>query len=209
MIYTKKILATFAAIAFPFLMQSCSKDNQDVDGIEYEIQSVWRHPQNISKVDFEKEVSGHAWRWLSSNEIKENGKVDYSRGYYEDMCGGGPHNLYFGDNYYLRYFHDLSYPLGPVFRTVNSEYDDKTSTVYFVDNEGSRGSDEFVILKTDSQRLFVKEYMAITYDGNDGYRPVYAVSVYQKMTEEEYESYKKEFRDYNEAVKEHNEKYRQ
>ena len=211
MINTKQLFAVLSITAMSFAMPSCSKDNQDFTINENEIQTVWSNPNKISKEDFLSKISGKAWKWVSSNEIKEDGSVDFSRGYYDELLGGGPSDYYFDDNYYLNYYHDLSMGLGPVFRKSNSEYDDETSTIYWVDKDGKRGQADFVILKADSQHLIVKEYMALrsTGKGDNDLQPIYAISVYKRMSSSEYSTMKKEYRDFEEAEKEHNEKYRQ
>ena len=201
---TKQLFTILLIATLSFNISSCAKDNSDFTlNSTSEIQNAFENPQKLKTEDFEKKVSGYGWQLVTSYEIKEDGTIDYSRDYYEDRVDSSTKNYYFATDYYISYYNDLAFGLGDVFRKQNSEYDYQTSTIYPILEDGTRGNAAFVILKVDTNILFVKQLMGLRHaDNKEEYIPVYTVSAYKKMSNEDYEKMKNNHRNVEDAQKE-------
>ena len=140
--------------------------------------------QPISHADFLKYAEGNGWKHVSTYEIDENGRV-MKKGYYEGLEGASSSDYYFEkDSYSYNYF---SFPYGIVYSTTSYIYQEDGNRIGYTNRFDDSFFTRFQVLSIDEHELQVVEYLGFRSGENS--RDIFGLVTYQKMTDEERESY--------------------
>ena len=166
--FWKKMTAAAAALAGMIGMTSCSN-------LEHPLKLP--RGKKVSVEQFNRLAVGHAWKHVSTYEIRPDGSVKQKE-FYEGMCGGGPVEYYFKTAGQMYRFVGNP-PFNPIYRDTYSYKDNRLCT--------KDGTDEyFEILGLDEQYMHVKSHLGFR-DGKNDLEEIWGYTTYQKMTEQELE----------------------
>lgn len=136
-----------------------------------------------SAEEMQKYLIGNGWKHEASFAIQEDGNVEH-KSYYEEMDGVSPKDYYFADtNTFTEFFHSVAEAGRLVSKTHDWAYLEN-ETVIAIDPQNSATPAPRVmqILEAKEQSMVVVQL--IGFIGQD-FKPLYAVSIYDKMTEKE------------------------
>lgn len=177
-------LASFVAIVMGFA--ACDGEDVEMPRFQYDENGRCYQPdaQPISYAEFLKYAEGNGWKYVSSYEIDEKGRV-LKRGYYENMSGASSNNYYFEkDRYSYEFF---SFPWGRAYSTTSYIYQEDGNRIGHINRFDDSFFTQFQVLSIDENELQVVEYLA--YRSGENSRDVYGLVTYRKMTDEECEDY--------------------
>lgn len=182
----KKLLLLASLVAIVMSFAACNNDDVDVPRFAYDADGRCYQPnaQPISHAEFLKYAEGNGWKHVSTYEIDEKGRV-MKKGYYEDLEGASSSDYYFEKDSYS--YNNFSFPYGTVYSTTSYIYQEDGNRIGYTNRFDDSFFTQFQVLSIDEHELQVVEYLGFRSGENS--RDIFGLVTYQKMTDEERESY--------------------
>ena len=207
---TKKFLSFVLTIACSILLGSCEKaeglsvENCKLDmslfsqtyTIDDEGCCVLKGAKPITSGEVQSEVVNYGWESIATYEVQSNGKLSQEE-YWKDRFGGSPTNYWFESSQQLvQYFYMDSKPAF-CFRHVSWSYDAAKGFILSGNDKLATADRYEQILKLGESNgrtlMYTMSKIAITSDGNNGNKPVYAMIVYKRLTDYELKKMKESY----------------
>lgn len=143
-------------------------------------------PLNIfdSTADVQKYLIGNGWKHIESHLIKDDGKIE-QESYYENMYGATPISYYFNDTNTLTEIYFSDEEAGRLVNNLHTwEYlCDQTLIVIDQEVSATPAPNVIQIVEAKEQAMWIIQLIGLSND-----KPLYALSLYGKMTDKEKQS---------------------
>lgn len=199
---TKKFLSFVLTIACSLLLGSCensegliiedSKLDMSLFSQTYTIDDegccVLKGAKPITRGEVQSKVLNYGWKSIATYEVLANGKLSKEE-FWKDMVGGSPTHYWFESSQQLvQYFYMDAKPAF-CFRNVSWSYN-ATKGFILCGNDKSATVDQYKqilkLVESDGRTLmYTIQKIATISDGDNGYKPVYAMIVYKRLTDDE------------------------
>lgn len=207
---TKKFLSILFLIASAFVLGSCDDSDDFVVGpvkldkgffsqtytIDDDGCCVLKGVKPISSADVRSKVVGYGWASLATYEVQANGKLSRVD-YYEDLIGAAPvHYCFESSELLVQYYYIDALPARGFLRKSWS-YDATKGFILYGDNKLAIKERYKQVLKLEEANGYTLMYtiskQGLKNDGKGGYEPFYAMTVYERMTDDELKKMKETY----------------
>lgn len=150
----------------------------------------------IAAEEIQSKVKGYGWESIATYEVQENGKLSKEE-FWKDRFGGSPTHFGFETSQQaFSYFYSDALPAF-CFSRVSWTYDMDKGFILFGSNKQTTDSRYMQILKLDESNgktlMYTIQKLGATSDGSNGYKSIYGMIVYKRMTETDLEMMKKSY----------------
>lgn len=150
----------------------------------------------IAAEEIQSKVKGYGWESIATYEVQENGKLSKEE-FWKDRFGGSPTHFWFETSQQaFSYFYSDALPAF-CFSRVSWTYDMDKGFILFGSNKQTTDSRYMQILKLDESNgktlMYTIQKLGATSDGSNGYKSIYGMIVYKRMTETDLEMMKKSY----------------
>lgn len=206
----EKFLSIVLIITYAVILSSCDKsENLSVERYKLDMSffaqtytiddegcCVLKGAESITNDDVQSKVVNYGWESIATYEVQANGKLSKEE-YWKDMIGGGPTHYWFESSQQLvQYFYSDALPAF-CFNRVSWSYDATKGFILCGNNKLAMGNRYKQILKLEESDgktlMYTIQEIGMRSDGEDGYKPVYAMIVYKRMTDYELKKMKESY----------------
>ena len=157
---------------------------------------VLKGSKPIAAEEIQSKVEGYGWECIATYEVLANGKLSQEE-YWKDRDGGGPTHFWFETSEQaFRYFFSDALPAF-CFRRVSWSYDADNGFILLGDNKLTTENRYMQILKLDESDsktlMYAMQKSGVRSGGGNGYKSVYGMYVYERMTETDLEMMRKSY----------------